>query len=60
MKLGLLIILVVGLIAALVLLTQVLWNVLLPELFGFPSISFWQAGGLLTLGRLLFATSAGK
>jgi len=31
-----------------------LWNVLMPELFGLPRISFWQALGLLTLSWLLF------
>jgi hypothetical protein len=31
-----------------------LWNVLMPELFGLPRISFWQAVGLLTLSWLLF------
>ncbi len=32
---------------------QMLWNALMPELFGFKQISFWQALGLLFLGRLL-------
>lgn len=31
-----------------------LWNGLLPSLFGFPVITFWQALGLLALCRLLF------
>ena len=31
-----------------------LWNWLLPELFGWPEISFWQALGLLALCRILF------
>ena len=33
---------------------RLLWNWLLPPLFGFREISFWQAIGLLALGRLLF------
>lgn len=33
---------------------KLLWNWLLPPLFGFPSITFWQALGLLALGRILF------
>jgi hypothetical protein len=33
---------------------QALWNWLLPELFGFPRIQFWQALGLLALSRILF------
>lgn len=31
-----------------------LWNWLLPALFGFPQITFWQALGLLALCRILF------
>lgn len=31
-----------------------LWNALLPALFGVPTVTFWQALGLLVLGRLLF------
>jgi hypothetical protein len=31
-----------------------LWNWLLPPLFGWPQITFWQALGLLVLCRILF------
>ncbi len=31
-----------------------LWNWLLPTLFDFPSINYWQALGLLGLSRILF------
>jgi len=31
-----------------------LWNWLLPPLFGWPRITFWQALGLLALCRILF------
>lgn len=31
-----------------------LWNWLLPPLFGFPEVNFWQALGLLALCRILF------
>ena len=31
-----------------------LWNWLLPPLFGWPEITFWQALGLLVLCRILF------
>ncbi|MGN7820334.1 hypothetical protein HGH92_06835 [Chitinophaga varians] len=40
--------------ALVILLTQVLWNNLIPELFHGPVISYWQALGLLVLGKLLF------
>lgn len=33
---------------------SLLWNWLLPPLFGFRQITFWQALGLLALCRLLF------
>ncbi len=32
---------------------QALWNWLMPELFGLPQITYWQAWGLLVLGHLL-------
>jgi hypothetical protein len=31
-----------------------LWNYLMPGLFGLHMITFWQAVGLMLLGRLLF------
>jgi hypothetical protein len=31
-----------------------LWNWLLPSLFGFRQITFWQAIGILALSRILF------
>ncbi len=33
-----------------------LWNWLLPELFGWRTITFWQALGLLLLCRILFGS----
>ena len=33
---------------------RLLWNWLLPSLFGWPQITFWQALGLLALCRILF------
>jgi hypothetical protein len=33
---------------------RLLWNWLLPPLFAFPEITFWQALGLLALSRILF------
>ena len=35
-------------------LVQQLWNWLLPALFGWPVLTFWQALGLLALCRILF------
>lgn len=36
------------------LVAQALWNALMPAIFGLKAIHFWQALGLLILGRLLF------
>jgi hypothetical protein len=36
-----------------------LWNWLLPTLFGWRQITFWQAVGLLTLCRILFGRWGG-
>jgi len=36
-----------------------LWNWLLPPLFGWREITFWQALGLLALCRILFGGSGG-
>jgi hypothetical protein len=36
-----------------------LWNWLLPPLFGFPQVTFWQALGLLVLARILFGRLGG-
>ena len=33
---------------------KLLWNWLLPALFGLPAVTFWQALGLLVLCRILF------
>nr|WP_295870097.1 hypothetical protein [uncultured Chitinophaga sp.] len=52
-KIGL-ILLGITFFALVILLTQVLWNNLIPELFHGPVISYWQALGLLVLGKLLF------
>jgi hypothetical protein len=36
---------------------KLLWNWLLPPLFGWRQITFWQAFGLLALCRILFGRS---
>ena len=33
---------------------QLLWNWLMPVIFGLPAISFWQSGGLMLLVSILF------
>lgn len=38
---------------------RLLWNWLLPPLFGWPTVTFWQALGLLALCRILFGGFGG-
>lgn len=47
---------VLGIVALTVigLVTQLLWNWLVPALFSGPVITYWQALGLLVLSRILF------
>jgi hypothetical protein len=33
---------------------MLLWNGILPDLFGFGTITFWQALGILVLSKILF------
>jgi uncharacterized membrane protein len=39
---------------------RLLWNWLLPSLFGWRQITFWQAVGLLALCRILFGRFGGR
>src|ERR1700723_4243664 len=41
-------------------LVEHLWNWLLPTLFGWRQITFWQAVGLLALCRILFGGVSGR
>ncbi len=41
-------------VAAFSALVMLLWNVLMPVIFSLPTITFWQALGLLVLSKLLF------
>ena len=35
---------------------ELLWNWIVPEIFGLPRIGFWQAWGLLVLSGMLFGS----
>ncbi len=37
------------------LVTQLLWNALMPEIFNLSTITYWQALGLLVLSKILFS-----
>lgn len=47
-------------VSALVAVVMLLWNGLMPEIFRLPTISFWQAAGLLLLCKLLFGSFGGQ
>ncbi len=51
--------LILVLLAALGLSVMLLWNWLMPEIFGLPALSFVQAVGLTVLCHLLFKLGAG-
>lgn len=36
---------------------QILWNLLMPQLFNLPYITFWQACGLQLMASLLFKSN---
>lgn len=40
--------------AGIIAVVMLLWNWLVPALFTLPAITYWQAAGLLILGRILF------
>jgi hypothetical protein len=37
-----------------------LWNWLMPELFGLPLVSYWQAVGVLVLAKIIFGFGSGN
>ena len=37
-----------------------LWNWLMPDLFGLPTLTFWKAVGVVILSKLLFGGFGGK
>lgn len=39
---------------------MLLWNALVPDIFGLGAISFWQSLGLLVLARLFFSGFGGN
>ena len=53
-----------GLIAILIVILgyplMLLWNWLMPEIFGLPEITFWQAIGLNLLSTILFKSTTIK
>jgi hypothetical protein len=44
----------IGLLALFGLVVMLLWNWLMPDLFGLKTVNYWQAWGLLALSTILF------
>jgi hypothetical protein len=42
------------------LIVMALWNWLMPEIFGLPTIAYWQAWGLVLLAHILFKSGRGN
>lgn len=49
------IIFVVAALAIFPLVIMLIWNAIMPDIFGLVEINFWQALGLLVLGKILFS-----
>jgi hypothetical protein len=39
---------------------MLLWNWLMPEIFGLPSLTYWKAVGILVMAKLLFGSFESK
>jgi hypothetical protein len=50
--LGILIVLIT--IAVFSAVAMVLWNAIMPDIFGLPALNYWQAAGILILAHILF------
>lgn len=51
---GAFLLLVPALVALVSWVVMLLWNAVLPDLFGWRELGFWQAAGLLVLSRIFF------
>ena len=49
-----------ALLAVFAAVAMLLWNALMPELFGLPALNYVQAAGLVALGRILFGGLGGR
>jgi len=51
---------VIVFIAVISAVVMLLWNWLMPALFGWQQISYWQAAAMLILSRILFGSFRGR
>lgn len=59
LKVVAMIILGIGLFLLATYLLMALWNWLMPEIFGLPTLGFWQTLGVFVLAKLLFGFGGG-
>lgn len=52
------VVLMAGLAFIFGLIVMLLWNWLMPEIFGFPPITYWQGWGLVILAHILFKSGS--
>lgn len=48
------VVIVLVIIASVPFILMVLWNAILPGLFGLPAVTFWQSFGLIIIAKILF------
>ncbi|OQX28544.1 MAG: hypothetical protein B0D92_08325 [Spirochaeta sp. LUC14_002_19_P3] len=49
-----------GFFSLVILFTKLLWNKLMPEIFGISQISYWQTAGLMLLSCIFFSRLGGS
>ncbi len=59
-KVVVVVILAIGLVFLMGYAVQYLWNWLMPELFGLPTIGYWKAIGILVLSKIIFGFGGGS
>ena len=47
-------VLVIVFIVIIILITQYIWNIVMPDVFGIKQVTFWQTLGLLILANIFF------
>jgi hypothetical protein len=53
------VVIVLAAIAVFSAVVMVLWNALMPDIFGLPALNYWQSLGILVLSRILFGGMGG-
>ena len=54
------VILAIGLVFLMGYAVQYLWNWIMPDLFGLPTVGYWKAIGILVLSKIIFGFGGGN